>query len=557
MVRISIIVPVYNVENKIHRCLDSILTQSFTDYELILIDDGSTDNSGKICDDYSAKNDKIIVIHQTNKGASAARNTGIKQAKGDYISFVDSDDYLHKDYLETLYSLVTKNHADISMCAFLMFCESGEITEYSYEYDDEDYLSYERIRTDLFPKFFTNTNRVGYYSLWNKLIARRIIEDNGLALDETMTFGEDVVFMLACFDACNGVAICNRQFYYYEQASTGLFSSYRRSFLHDILKCYLTIIKYTKPDITEEHDYIPLSIKYWTYVNRYLLGIIENEKNKNAAIKNTFRNTDVLLIFSRIKLMSEKDCLKYGIDSRDLRIPNSVVNGQLTKAVILVHYQFDEDYWLRKFRLSFSIIQSCLEPKYNSKLKSICTSLKNKGLFIVAPKSKILIAKTASIRINNFFSFNQCWDGKQNQPGTLTLGENAKLSVGSFKTYGGTYISVADNAELSMGSGFLNNNAKISCFEKITIGEDVKISEEVIIRDSDNHAIIKDGYQKTKPIIIGNHVWIGLRSTILKGVTIGDGAVIAAGAVVTKDVPPKALVAGIPAKIICKNTSWE
>ena len=178
-------------------------------------------------------------------------------------------------------------------------------------------------------------------------------------------------------------------------------------------------------------------------------------------------------------------------------------------------------------------------------------------MFIVAPKSKILKAKTASVNIKGSFSFNQCWDGKQNQPATLTLGEDATLNVGSFRTYGGTYISVADSAELSLGSGFLNNNAKISCFEKITIGEDVKISEEVIIRDSDNHSILKDGYQKTKPIHIGNHVWIGLRATILKGVTIGDGAVIAAGAVVTKDVPSKALVAGVPARVIRDNINWE
>ena len=85
----------------------------------------------------------------------------------------------------------------------------------------------------------------------------------------------------------------------------------------------------------------------------------------------------------------------------------------------------------------------------------------------------------------------------------------------------------------------------------------MKISEDVIIRDSDNHCIKKTGYQKTKPIYIGNHVWIGLRATVLKGVTIGDGAIVAAGAVVNKDVPPKTLVGGVPARIISKNVEWE
>ena len=149
-----------------------------------------------------------------------------------------------------------------------------------------------------------------------------------------------------------------------------------------------------------------------------------------------------------------------------------------------------------------------------------------------------------------------CWDGKQNQSGTLTVAENSELNIGCFRTYGGTYISVAPCAKLTLGSGFINNNSKISCFKEVIIGEDVKISEDVLIRDSDNHTII-GGKEKTAPIHIGNHVWIGVRAVILKGVTIGDGAIIAAGAVVTKDVPANTLVGGVPAKIIKENISWE
>ena len=139
----------------------------------------------------------------------------------------------------------------------------------------------------------------------------------------------------------------------------------------------------------------------------------------------------------------------------------------------------------------------------------------------------------------------------------MAVGKRAKLSIGGFRTYGGTYITVAPGAELSLGSGFLNNNSKISCFEKITIGENVKISEDVLIRDSDNHTIIREGFKKTLPIAIVNHVWIGARAVILKGVTIGDGAVVAAGAVVTKDVPANTLVGGVPAKVIKENIAWE
>ena len=204
-----------------------------------------------------------------------------------------------------------------------------------------------------------------------------------------------------------------------------------------------------------------------------------------------------------------------------------------------------------------TLIIQILRQKNIQKIKSLRLSFQKRGLFCVAHKSKILIDKSAKVRIQDRFFFNLPWAGKQNQPGTLTVEENAELTVGYFRIYSGAYVSVAPHAKLTLGSGFINNNAKISCFEKITIGENVKISEDVLIRDSDNHTVLREGYQKSAPIYIGNHVWIGARAIILKNVKIGDGAIIAAGAVVTKDVPPNTLVGGVPAKIIRENISWE
>lgn len=203
-----------------------------------------------------------------------------------------------------------------------------------------------------------------------------------------------------------------------------------------------------------------------------------------------------------------------------------------------------------------TLLLDVLRQKGINKLKSAKLSVKYKSLFCAAHKSKILIDKNALVNIKDAFLFNMCWDGNQNQPGTLALSKNAVLNAGYFRTYGGTYITAAPGAKLTLGSGFLNNNSKISCFKEITIGEDVKISEDVLIRDSDNHTIV-GGRDKTAPIHIGNHVWIGAKAAILKGVTIGDGAIVAAGAVVTKDVPQGALVGGVPAKIIKENISWE
>lgn len=122
MPRISVIVPVYKVEKYIHRCVDSILAQTFTDFELILVDDGSPDNCPAICDEYAAKDSRIHVIHQENGGLSAARNAGIdwvfSNSDSEWISFVDSDDWIRERYLELLYDAVVENGVSISVCSF-------------------------------------------------------------------------------------------------------------------------------------------------------------------------------------------------------------------------------------------------------------------------------------------------------------------------------------------------------------------------------------------------------------------------------------------------------
>jgi acetyltransferase-like isoleucine patch superfamily enzyme len=127
---------------------------------------------------------------------------------------------------------------------------------------------------------------------------------------------------------------------------------------------------------------------------------------------------------------------------------------------------------------------------------------------------------------------------------------------GIFRIYTGFSIAVKEGAHLNFGSGFISDNATIHCYESISFGNDVAISSGVTIRDSDDHAINHNPRIRA-PIKIGNHVWVGVNATILKGVTIGDGAVVAAGAVVTRDVPVRCLVAGVPARIIKTEVVWQ
>lgn len=155
--------------------------------------------------------------------------------------------------------------------------------------------------------------------------------------------------------------------------------------------------------------------------------------------------------------------------------------------------------------------------------------------------------------------FNCSWTRKAVYPAVLSLGPNAQLQVRShFKIFAGAKVYINKNACLVLGSGYINERLNLSCYQRIEIGHDVAIAENVSIRDSDNHSIYSDPqHQVCSPVKIGNHVWIGMNATILKGVNIGDGAIVAAGAVVVQDVPAASMVGGVPAKIIKTGVEWS
>ena len=157
------------------------------------------------------------------------------------------------------------------------------------------------------------------------------------------------------------------------------------------------------------------------------------------------------------------------------------------------------------------------------------------------------------------FLFNCSW--LKNDPATsvLVVHPTGRLIVnGNFKIFSGATIFINKNAGLILGNGYINNNLTLHCYEQIEIGEDVAIGENVSIRDSDNHFIsTTPDYKMTQPVIIGNHVWIGMNVIILKGVHIGDGAIIAAGSVVTQNIPDSCLAGAVPARVIKENVKWK
>ena len=169
MAEVSIIVPVYQVENYLHKCVDSILAQTFTDFELILVDDGSKDRSGQICDEYAEMDERVTVIHKENSGPSDTRNRGIEQAAGNYFMFVDSDDYIAPTMVECLYQSILKENADIAACNFLYFFEDDRNQDFStniqWEVVSGAEIFYNR----------KNDRSCGYWTVvWNKLYKSKV-----------------------------------------------------------------------------------------------------------------------------------------------------------------------------------------------------------------------------------------------------------------------------------------------------------------------------------------------------------------------------------------------
>lgn len=173
-------------------------------------------------------------------------------------------------------------------------------------------------------------------------------------------------------------------------------------------------------------------------------------------------------------------------------------------------------------------------------------------------KASFSIAKNAKINVKNgTFVINRFVIKKDPFIGNLEMGKNSEINVtDTFFIHSGCDVMVFENAKLNLGSGYINRYCKIRCYEEITIGNNVAISENFTIWDNDAHSIISRSKSKS-PIVIGNKVWIGTNVTVLKGVTIGDGCIIAAGSVVTKNIPAKCLAAGIPAKVIKEDVEWK
>ncbi|MBE6091229.1 MAG: glycosyltransferase [Clostridium beijerinckii] len=242
---ISVIVPVYNVEKYLPQCIDSILNQTEKNLEIILVDDGSLDNSGKICDEFSKKDDRIVVIHKKNNGLSSARNAGLEIAKGNYIGFVDSDDWLDKSMYEILLKLLKENNSDISCCDFFKTANSdGSIPHI----DNEIINSYNNIESlnNFYNDLYTQT-----VVAWNKLYKRELFKDISYPVGK---IHEDEGTTYKLYYKANKITYTNMPLYYYRITPNSITTSKFNKKRLDIIDVYDEKVKFIK-NINNEDIY--------------------------------------------------------------------------------------------------------------------------------------------------------------------------------------------------------------------------------------------------------------------------------------------------------------
>lgn len=294
--KISVIVPVYNLEKYLSRCLDSVCNQTYKNLEIILVDDGSTDNSSKICDDWAMKDSRIIVIHKENGGVSSARNVGINKATGDYIHFVDGDDWLELNCYE---KIIEVNDNKTVMFNTYFVKSKDKFIKFNYDFSEisnQKEMIYKLINGGL-----------GYTNCWSRIFCRDIIETNELLFDESISVGEDFLFLYKYLKCIDIIYCINEPLYNYDiSRDTSAMNVVNEGFLnkwivtekilkeeYNVFELRTILIRRLYKELEETIDYCVINSKYKScfdraikIVSKYYMDYYNiNEKKVNKKMR--------------------------------------------------------------------------------------------------------------------------------------------------------------------------------------------------------------------------------------------------------------------------------
>ena len=294
---ISIIIPVYKVEKYLEKCIKSVLDQTYKNIQIILVDDGSPDNCGNICDNYAKIDNRIEVIHKANGGLSEARNVGLKVARGEYIGFVDSDDYVSNEMFENLYNTLISNDVDVSICNFYTVINNKNIIK-NADNGVEIYNKLEILKEILLDK------KIQSYA-WNKLYKRELFKDIEYPVGKKY---EDIGTTFYILEKCNKIAVSGSPEYYYITRGDSIVNNNTEGTVIDYISLisdrYDYIDKKYK-ELKKYNDYYITKTLITAYTDAYylknnseeFLKILNNFFNK---VKDIFKNNeeDIISLFN-------------------------------------------------------------------------------------------------------------------------------------------------------------------------------------------------------------------------------------------------------------------
>lgn len=278
-VKISIIMPVYRVEKYVRKAIESVQAQTLKEFEFLIVDDGSPDNSGKICDEYALKDDRILVIHKENGGAPSARNAAIDIAKGKYMYFMDSDDWAEPTMLEDMYELAERNQSQLVVAGFYIdtYYSDNEYITNDFVTEPAVYDNARSFRENAYKIFDKNL----LYSPWNKLFLSSYLLRNNLKFPET--FWDDFPFVLSVIRDIEKVAVTDKQYYHFIRARAESETAAYRPNMYDKRE--------------EEHAWMLELYRHWKvkdsaskemvarrYIERFI-GCVENITNPKCTMK--------------------------------------------------------------------------------------------------------------------------------------------------------------------------------------------------------------------------------------------------------------------------------
>lgn len=289
---ISIIIPIYNSEKYLEECLESVLQQTYKEIEVILVDDGSVDGSGEICDRYAERDKRVVVIHQENKGVSCARNVGISVANGEFIGFADADDIIHKDFFEILYKNLVEYDADISICDCCSIVEAnGNIAESNIKKINKN---------DMMKEIFLYDRIKGY--LYNKLYKREICLRAKML--ENINICEDLYYLCEIIYEDTALVYDARKMYYVRETQGSLTRTLENLFDEQDRLKYIEVLEKIIEDFYNENLEIKNAIKIQE--GRLIIGVlqqiydlnIENTSRKRY-LRNEFKKTKNIIVFCK------------------------------------------------------------------------------------------------------------------------------------------------------------------------------------------------------------------------------------------------------------------